>query len=207
MMEEEEEPNQYMKFYYNLVMAQRGQLEDHLFTYPNNYLGTFEKIGPTTPTLTTKTLNELYWQLGDMTFAERAAILANVCSPNNRNIRMMKRLAEINLVSGDLNAAKKYLRILQKTFVWKNWASQLLNALENNKTPQASAILQPYQEALMIYLAGTQAPEEEWKKYIKRTDVWQRFQQYNQQRGDPSFKDTYWYYFDKGTAPKLSKQE
>ncbi len=280
MMEEEEEPNQYMKFYYNLVMAQRGQLEDHLFTYPNNYLGTFEKIGPTTPTLTTKTLNELYWQLGDMIFAERAAILANVCSPNNRNIRMMKRLAEINLVSGDLNAAKKYLRILQKTFVWKNWASQLLNALENNKTPQASAILQPYQEkkkytnhldtlrlgdngyiimqgllecnpdnhialsyllcsdlllkdmetfkhdydtyylkqkapryeklyqeALMIYLAGTQAPEEEWKKYIKRTDVWQRFQQYNQQRGDPSFKDTYWYYFDKGTAPKLSKQE
>ena len=62
-----------------------------------------------------------------------------------------------------------------------------------------------YQEALMIYLAGTNAPQEEWQKYIKRMDIMQRFQQYNQQRGSSAFADTYWYYFDKGTAPKLEK--
>jgi hypothetical protein len=60
-----------------------------------------------------------------------------------------------------------------------------------------------YQEALCIWLAGTDAPQQEWEKYIKRGDVFQRFQQYNLQRGNPNFKDTYWYYFDKIKAPEI----
>ena len=98
IVEKTENPDQYMKFYYNLVMAQNGYLPDNLLRFQSNNLGTFDKLGPDTPTLTIKTLNELYWVLGDMTFCERATMLANVCSPNNRNIRMVKRLAEINLV-------------------------------------------------------------------------------------------------------------
>lgn len=265
LVEEDEAPNQYMKFYYNLVMAQRGILPDNLLRFPDNNLGTFEKVGPNIPILTLKTINELYWALGDMTFAERATMLGNVSSPNNRNIRMMKRLAEINLVSGSRDAAEKYLRILQKTFVWKNWASQSLETLSkayqekaemtNKKdtlrlSDNAYTIMQEllesnpenhvaldyllcsdlllkdmemfkhdydtyylqqkspryeklYQEALMIYLAGTNAPEKEWLKYIKRMDILQRFRAYNQQRGSSAFADTYWYYFDKATAPKI----
>ena len=110
IVEKEENPNQYMKFYYNLVMAQNHCLSANLLKFPDNNLGTFETLGPNTPTLTIKTLNELYWVLGDMTFCERAAMLANVCSPNNRNIRMIKRLAEVNLVKGDYQATRKYLR-------------------------------------------------------------------------------------------------
>lgn len=279
--EEDEAPNSYMKFYYNLVMAQRGMLPEKFMAFANNYYGTFEQVGPSTPILTTKGMNELYWALGDMTFSERAAMLGNVCSPDNRNIRMMKRLAEINLVSGNKNAARKYLRILQKTFVWKNWANKVLTALETqeqNAGTEIPAILQPYkekaiftnkkdtlrqndnahtimqellesnpenrvaldyllcsdlllkdmdtfkhdydtyylkqkvqhheklyQEALMIYLAGTNAPQSEWLKYIKRTDIMQRFQQYNQQRGSAAFADTYWFYFDRGAAPQIEK--
>lgn len=275
IVEGESAPNSYMKYYYNLVMAQRGSLPDKLLAFPNNYLGTFEKIGPSTPALTIMTINELYWALGDMTFAERATILANVLSSDKRNIRMTKRLAEINLVSGHKEAAKKYLRILQKTFVWRNWAVERLSALESrNTTPSVMrsylekakytnkkdtlrlgdngyTIMQEllesnpenhvaldyllcsdlllkdmetfkhdydlyylkqkspryeklYQEALMIYLAGTCASEGEWSKYIKRTDLLQRFRQYNLQRGSSAFADTYWYYFDRGEAPKLN---
>lgn len=291
IVEEDESPNPYMKFYYNLVMAQRGILPDKLLAFPGNNLGTFEKVGPDTPTLTILTINELYWLLGDMTFAERATILANVMSPDKRNIRFTKRLAEINLVSGNQNAAKKYLYILQKTFVYKNWANQMLDALDADnrhavnhqadtdsltQVTYSSSTLRSYQEkakfinkkdtlrlgdngytimqellesnpenhialdyllcsdlllkdmetfkhdydtyylkqknphyeklyqeALMIYLAGTNAPQEEWQKYIKRMDIMQRFEQYSQQRGSSAFADTYWYYFDKGTAPKL----
>ena len=212
-----------------------------------------------------------------MTFCERAAMLANVCSPENRNIRMMKRLAEINLVKGDYDAARKYLRILQKTFVWSRWANRAFDALGRKASSYDKALLQQYidkrpylntrdtlrlndnchtimselmesnpnnhiainymlcsdlllkdmetfkhdydayylkqqnvayetlyQEALAIYLAGTQAPAAEWAKYIKRQDVLQRFKQYNEQRGNPAFKDTYWYYFDKAEAPKFN---
>ena len=272
LVENEAEPNQQMKFYYNLVMARQGLLPDKLLAFKDNYLGTFENIGPNTPTLTIKSINELYWILGDMTFAERAAILGNVCSPDKRNIRMIKRLAEINLVSGNTEAARKYLRILGKTFVWKKWSTAILNALDKqihtgisqdilrtynekaNYTNQTDTIrrndnariimqellqsnpenhvaldyllcsdlllkdmesfkqdydrfyykmenppynVKLYQEALMIYLAGTHASATEWMKYIKRTDIMERFKQYNQQRGDITFNDTYWYYFDK----------
>ena len=278
MVEKDKEPNQYMKFYYNLISAQGRSLPAVLLKFPDNYLGTFETLGPNTPPLTIKTLNELYWILGDMTFCERAAMLANVCSPENRNIRMMKRLAEINLVKGDYDAARKYLRILQKTFVWSRWANRAFDSLGRKASSYDKALLQQYidkrpylntrdtlrlndnchtimselmesnpnnniainymlcsdlllkdmetfkhdydayylkqqnvayetlyQEALAIYLAGTQAPPAEWAKYIKRQDVLQRFKQYNEQRGNPAFKDTYWYYFDKAETPRLNK--
>ena len=60
-----------------------------------------------------------------------------------------------------------------------------------------------YQEALCIWLAGSNAPQEEWQRYIQRQDVMQRFIEYNNQRGNPRFKDTYWYYYDKIKAPEI----
>jgi hypothetical protein len=56
---------------------------------------------------------------------------------------------------------------------------------------------------LCIWLAGTQASQEEWQRYIKMNDVMQRFVEYNNQRGNPRFKGTYWYYFDKIKAPEI----
>ena len=55
----------------------------------------------------------------------------------------------------------------------------------------------------MIYLAGTNAPEEEWNKYIVDQSLLQRFGEYNQHRGDSRFSDTYWYYFDTAKKPKI----
>ena len=265
MVEGSEKWTDQMLFFYNLAQAQRGELPDHLLKFTQNYLGTFEKIGPETPMLTIRNMNELYWALGDMTFTERAAMMTNVFSHNNRNVRMMRRLAECNIVSGDSLAAEKYLRILDKTLVYGKWAEnirqhgkqiyrekiqmvnqrdtitisdnahflmmQLLDANPNNTIALDYILcsnlllkditnfkrdydrycidtgkprLKPlYQEALCIWLAGTNAPQEEWEKYIKKADVFQRFQQYNEQRGSTQFKGSYWYYFDKIKAPEI----
>lgn len=254
-----------MLFFYNLVQAQRGQLPEHLLKFMPTDLGTFYQIGPETPMLTIRNMNELYWILGDMTFTERAAMMTNVFSTNNRNVRMIRRLAECNIVSGDSLAAEKYLRILDRTLVYRQWADnlrqhgkeiykekiqmvnhhdtitisdnahflmmQLLDANPNNTValdyilcstlllkdienfkrdydrycvdtgkPRLKSL---YQEALCIYLAGTNAPQEDWQRYIQRQDVMQRFMEYNQHRGHPKFKGTYWYYFDKIKAPKI----
>ena len=254
-----------MLFFYNLVQAQRGQLPDNLLKFMPTDLGTFYKIGPETPMLTIRNMNELYWVLGDMTFTERAAMMTNVFSHNNRNVRMMRRLAECNIVSGDTLAAEKYLRILDKTLVYCKWADhlrlhgktiykekirmvnrhdtitisdnahflmmQLLDANADNTValdyilcsdlllkditsfkhdydrycidtdkPRLKTL---YQEALCIWLAGTNAPEKDWQRYIQREDVMQHFMEYNQQRGNPKFKNTYWYYFDKIKAPEI----
>ncbi len=253
-----------MLFFYNLVQAQREELPDHLMKFTPNILGTFYKIGPETPMLIIRNMNELYWALGDMTFTERAAMMTNVFSHNNRNVRMIRRLAECNFVSGDSLAAEKYLRILDKTLAHDKWAMnvrqhgkqlyrekmqmvnhrdtititdnahflmmQLLDANPNNTValdyilcsdlllkdiknfkrdydrycldtgrPRLKAL---YQEALCIWLAGTKAPQEQWQQYIRRDDVLRRFMEYNKQRGNPAFKGTYWYYFDKIKAPE-----
>ena len=254
-----------MLFFYNLSQARRGELPDHLMKFTPNYLGTFEKIGPDTPMQTIRNMNELYWVLGDMTFTERAAMMTNVFSADNRNVRMMRRLAECNIVSGDTLAAEKYLRILDKTLVYRRWADyvrqngkdiyqrkmqmvnrrdtitisdnahflmmQLLDTNPDNIVALDYILcstlllkditnfkrdydrycietgkprLKPlYQEALCIWLAGTDATQEEWQSYIKMGDVMKRFVDYNNQRGNPRFKGTYWYYFDKIKAPEI----
>lgn len=144
IVEKEKEPNSYMTFYYNLVVAQNKGLSDNLLKFPNNNLGTFYAIGPNTSTLTNRSLGELYWLLGDMTFAERAAILGNISSPSSRNIRQIKRLAEINLVTGEKETAKKYLRMLQKTFVWNRWADRIFAAMGRNANDEEKATIRPY---------------------------------------------------------------
>ena len=265
IVESSKEHSSQMLFFYNLVQAQRDQLPDKLMKFTPTDLGTFYKIGPETPMLTIRNMNELYWVLGDMTFTERAAMMTNVFSMNNRNVRMMRRLAECNIVSGDSLAAEKYLRILDKTLVYHRWAESLrqhgkdiyrekmkmvpqrdtitvsdnahflmMQLLDTNAdnlvaldyilcstlllkditnfkrdydrycTSKGKPRLKTlYQEALCIWLAGTNASPEEWQKYIQRQDVLQRFQQYNSQRGNPAFKDTYGYYFDKIKAPEV----
>jgi len=261
LVEDEQEPTPEMLFFYNLVKAQQGQLPDVLLRYQPNVLGTFYQIGPDTPMMTIKNMNELYYALCDMTFCERAAMMACVFSPNNRNNRMVKRLAECAIIKGDTAAASKYLGLLGNSLVWHEWAkeapssakykekAQMLNRqdtisisdnahfimmqlLDSNPKNEVALdyilcstlllkdvknfkrdydrycsehprIRKLYQEALCIWLAASQAPQEDWKHYIKDEQVMQRFMQYNQQRGSVQFNDTYWYYFDKGKAPKI----
>ena len=266
IVENASERTDQMLFFYNLVQAQKGELPDHLLKHTPNQLGTFYAIGPETPRLVIINMNELYWTLGDMTMTERAAMMTNVFSPRNRNVRMIRRLAECNLVSGDTLAANKYLRLLQHTWAYRDWSDRItahepkawryiiekqkftnqadtirlsdnlhmvmMELLDSNPANTAaldyilcSTLLlkdmdnfkrdydrycmdtgQPrrkklYQQALMIYLAGTNAPQEEWSKYIYDQTEVQRFSDYNSHRGDPRFSDTYWYYFDTAKTP------
>lgn len=257
-------PDDVTAFYYYLSSAMQDSLPDYLLRYPVKSLGTLTTIGEKSHPMIINMMNDLYYELGDMTYAERAAMMRNVFSPRNRNVRMMQRLAEINLVSGDTAAALKYLRILDKTFAYADWSNchtpgsiapdveadiMRRRALSNDKdnirlgdncrniilellesNPRNTVALDYllctdlllkdmdtfkmdydtycmdrgaprykdlYQQALMIYLAGTDAPQEEWERYIVSGPQVQAFHAYSTRRGDPAFKDTYWYYFDK----------
>lgn len=257
-------PDDITAFYYYLSSGLQDSLPDCLLRYPVKNLGTLTSIGEKTPLMIINMMNDLYYELGDMTYAERAAMMRNVFSPRNRNVRMIKRLAEINLVSGDTLAALKYLRMLEKTYAYSSWSrnhspgtaspeseSEILRrrALTNNKdnirlgdncrnillellesNPDNKLALDYllctdlllkdmdtfkldydtycmskgsprykdlYQQALMIYLAGTDATPEEWNKYIVPGRMVELFKTYSNRRGDARFKGTYWYYFDK----------
>ncbi len=260
----DDSPDDVTSFYYYLSSAVQDSLPDNLLKYPVKSLGTLTTIGEKSHPMIINMMNDLYYELGDMTYAERAAMMRNVFSPRNRNVRMMCRLAETNLVSGDTAAALKYLRILDLTHAYSDWSKRhtpssidsdveadimrrracsnskdnirlgdncrniILELLESNpmNTVALDYLLctdlllkdmdtfkmdydtycmqrgEPrykdlYQQALMIYLAGTDAPQEEWERYIVSNRQLQMFQQYSNRRGDPAFKNTYWFYFDR----------
>ena len=122
LVESDSERSPYSVFLYSLANAKQGILPDHLLQVTPIEMGTLWKIGPEAPLMEIKMINELYYVLGDVTYAERAAMMGNVFAPDNRNVRMVKRLAECNLISGDQPAAQKYLRILSKTLPYRHWA-------------------------------------------------------------------------------------
>lgn len=111
-------------YFYNLANCMQGQMPDKLMNFyqPVNY-GLILQVGPNTPFLHIFFNNEVWYQVGEMTMAEHAAMLGEIFSPNHRSARMVRRLAEINLITGDDEAAKKYLRMLSHTLCYRKWAA------------------------------------------------------------------------------------
>lgn len=121
-------------YFYNLSHAIQGCLPDRLLDGAQlGPLGLLISLGPKTSRLSIWCSNEAWFQLGDMTMAEHATLLGMIFSPNHRSSRMVMRLAEINLINADNQAAMKYLRMLQKTWLYKDWAKQRMPGKENVK--------------------------------------------------------------------------
>jgi len=110
-------------YFLNIALAKKGILADSLLNYyqPASY-GLMLPVAPGEGWITIIFSNELYYLIGDMNLAQHATMLGNTFSIHNRSSRMIKRLAEINLVNEDTAAANKYLRILDKTLFHQKWA-------------------------------------------------------------------------------------
>lgn len=122
---------------YNLANAMQGRLPERLMNYNQSAaLGLFIPIDEKSTYLSTQLAGEVWFQLGDMTMAEHAAILSMIFSPQGRNVRMVQRLAEINLINGDEEAARKYLRILSKTLFYQQWAKDRMPSQETKEVKE-----------------------------------------------------------------------
>ena len=110
-------------YYYNLANAMRGQLADRLMDYYQPFeRGLFLPVGEHSAPFQIACAGDVWWALGDMTMAERDAMLGMLFSPAHTGSRYLRRLAETNLVSGDYEAAAKYLRILLNSPADRDWA-------------------------------------------------------------------------------------
>ena len=117
---------------YNLANAMKGRLPEGLMNYYQPAaLGLFMPVNSESTYLSTQLAGEIWFRLGDMTMAEHASILSMIFSPRNKNVRMVQRLAEINLINGDNEAARKYLYILSKTLLYRQWAKDRMPGKES----------------------------------------------------------------------------
>lgn len=122
---------------YNLANAMQGRLPERLMHYYQPAaLGLFMPVNSESTYLSTQLAGEIWFRLGDMTMAEHAALLSMIFSPRNKNARMVQRLAEINLINGDNEAARKYLYILSKTGTYKQWAEERMPGKESGEVKE-----------------------------------------------------------------------
>ena len=87
---------------------------------------------------TTQLTGEIYFHLGMVNTAQRMAFEAMEAIPNyNKSARVMKRLAETNLINGQYQVARKYLLMLEKTIFYRPWAQRTLAMLGDENTINA----------------------------------------------------------------------
>jgi len=127
--------NKQATYFTNIALARKGVLPEYLLDFYQPFSNGL--IPPVTPEESWQSIfvsNEVFFLIGDMNMAQHSAMLGNTFSPYQRSSRMMRRLAEINLVNGDSAAATKYLRILSKTLFHREWADSQLKMIQSSES-------------------------------------------------------------------------
>lgn len=110
-------------YYYNLINAISGTLPDHFLE--GNQTGTrglFLPVDYQQNYITITFSNEVFYYLGDVNASQHFALLGTIFSPKQQSSRLMRRLAQINIINGEYAVAEKYLKMLGKTLFHKRWA-------------------------------------------------------------------------------------
>ena len=121
----------------NLALGMTNQLGERAFDFyqrgTEGLLPGFERNFATT-----QLTGEIYFHLGLVNTAQRMAFEAMEAIPNyNKSARVVKRLAETNLINGQYEVARKYLLMLEKTIFYRPWAQRTLAMLGDENTINA----------------------------------------------------------------------
>lgn len=121
----------------NLALGMTNQLGERAFDFYQR--GTEGLLPPFERNFaTTQLTGEIYFHLGLVNTAQRLAFEAMEAIPNyNKSARVMKRLAETNLINGQYQVARKYLLMLEKTIFYRPWAQRTLAMLGDENTINA----------------------------------------------------------------------
>lgn len=121
----------------NLALAMQGQLCDRLFEfYQNGAEGLFPTFtrDMTSPLPTA----EAFYQLGMVNDAERYAFEAQEAIPNYRKSgRLTRRIAQCEIINGNYDVAAKYLRMLEHSLFYRQWAKSQERFLYNSAAVKA----------------------------------------------------------------------
>nr|WP_321406288.1 DUF6057 family protein [uncultured Carboxylicivirga sp.] len=124
--------NQLASYYANIALAKYNALPAHLLEYYQPFAESlFLPLGRQSGWLNIFSSNEAYYQIGDMNLTQHSAQLGLIFSPYNRSSRMVKRLAETNMIIGEDAAALKYLGMLDKTLFHHQWAQKRIGMIHN----------------------------------------------------------------------------
>ena len=132
------EPNYYRKYYWNLCNAREGGLADGLLkgVWGRSSDLLFLSTSRGDPYFSMMYYTDALLEMGDVSQATDCALLAQTVMPGHYSTRMLRRLAEIAIVTGDYDVASKYLNILIRTRNHRAWASDLLDCIAKDDIPE-----------------------------------------------------------------------
>ncbi len=115
----------------NLALCKQGLMADRMFNFYQN--GTEGLLPSYTKDFTAPLVaSEIYYHIGFVNTAQRFTFEAMESIPDyNKSARAIKRLAETNIINGEYDVARKYLKILGNTLFYKDWAERALAAIED----------------------------------------------------------------------------
>ena len=127
-------------FCYNLAHAMKGDLGSKLLNHSQSGTNTLlMRIGIDKTAFTNSLAAEAWYHLGNMTVAEQGAIIALQSAPDHTGARYVKRLAEVNLISGEDASAQKYLSLLSRTLFYGKWARRCMPGRQDDAVRAALA--------------------------------------------------------------------
>jgi hypothetical protein len=116
----------------NLSLAKTGQLGNKMFNYDQRSTGglflPFEReyVAPLMG-------NEIFYNLRLINASQEYAFESMETIPSlNKSARLIKRLAETNLINGNYEVSEKYLKLLEKTMFYRRWAKETMKYLFND---------------------------------------------------------------------------
>jgi hypothetical protein len=115
----------------NLSLAKKGQLGNRMFNYGQHGIDglflPFER-----EYVSAIMGNEIFYHLGLTNASQQYAFESMETIPNlNKSVRVLKRLAETNLINAQYGVAEKYLELLDKTLFYSKWAKDARTYLGN----------------------------------------------------------------------------
>jgi len=137
----------------NRALYHTGRLAYDMFSYPQHPSGLL------LPTAKRSEADTLY-ELGDINRAEDAAYTALALV--DYHPASLQRLALINIVKGQPDAARTFLRTLNKDFLYKDWAKQYLVKLEADTLLSNDSEIQHIRSLMFV--------EDDLRKKIDTTD-------------------------------------
>lgn len=114
----------------NLALACKGELGEKLFCYPQVNEGCLipewnSSLGSAI------VLADINYYIGNVTFAQKFAFEGCVASACG-NVRLLQCLVRTNLITGDYPVAEKYIKLLEQTLFYRDWASRQRRYLYND---------------------------------------------------------------------------
>jgi hypothetical protein len=126
--------------YANMALAHQGELANRAFQYYPR--GIHSLLATANSTGTVRLLaSDIHYAVGCIAEAQQHAFEAQVTFPNSMGIQTMKRLVKTNLIFGHHEVAEKYLSLIEKTTLHKDWARKYRKFLYHDEAIEADAEL------------------------------------------------------------------